>query len=69
MSWKTWESRHDRLFLKNWDARQLVKEMLEQQAQEWTLILPDNPEIQTTYSLAGISQALEFNDMLDCFTR
>lgn len=69
VSWKTWESRHDRLLLKNQDARQLVKEMLEQQAQEWTLILPDNPEIQTTYSLAGISQALEFNDMLDCFSR
>lgn len=69
VSWKTWQTRHDRLFLKNRNARQLVREILEQQAQEWTLILPDNPEIKTTYSVAGISQALEFNDMLDCFRR
>ena len=67
VSWKTWETRHDRLFLKNRDARQLMKEILDQQAQAWTLILPDNPEIKIVYSVAGIDQALQFNDMLRCF--
>lgn len=69
VAWKTWESRHDRLFLKNRDARQLITAIVEQQAQVWQLILPDNPEIRLTYSVVNFSQALAYSDMQDCFLR
>ena len=67
VQWKAWDTRHDRLFLKNRDARALARAIEERQAQTWTLALQDNPEIKITYSVIGLIQALEFNDMLGCF--
>ena len=65
--WQTWTSRKDRLVLRDSAARNFIEAIIERQGQEFTLTLPDNPELSTTYSTVGLVQALEFNGMLDCY--
>ena len=67
VTWQTWEDRQDRIVLRGRAARDFLGAIIEQQAQEFTLTLPDNPELSATYSVAGLVQALESNGMTDCY--
>ena len=67
VTWQTWEDRQDRIVLRGRAARDFLGAIIEQQAPEFTLTLPDNPELSATYSVVGLVQALEFNGMTDCY--
>ena len=67
VNWQTWTSRQDRIVLRGRVARDFLGAIIEQQAQEFTLTLPDNPELSATYSVVGLVQALESNGMTDCY--
>ncbi len=65
--WQTWTSRKDRIVLRGRAARDFLGAIIEQQAHEFLLTLPDNPELSATYSVVGLVQALESNGMADCY--
>lgn len=67
VTWQTWVSRQDRIVLRDRDARNFIGAIIKRQAQEFTLTLPDNPELSATYSVAGLVQAMESNGMTDCY--
>ncbi len=66
VEWRTWVSRTDRLRARNESAILLVSEIAAQQATEFTLELPDNPELSATYSVKDFIEALDANQMT-CF--
>ena len=67
VNWQTWVGHQEWVVLRGRAARDFLGAIIEQQAQEFTLTLPDNPELSATYSVVGLVQALESNEMTDCY--
>ena len=65
--WQTWETRRDRLALRDQHAQTLLQSIADQRATEFTVTLTDNPELSKDYSTVGLLQALEVNEMSTCF--
>ena len=68
MEWRPWASRVDRIRLRDADAVRFVQKIDEQSADEFRLVLEDDPELSATYDVSNLLTALSANDMT-CFER
>ena len=68
VEWRPWASRVDRIRLRDADAVRFVQKIDEQSADEFRLVLEDDPELSATYDVSNLLSALSANDMT-CFER